>query len=107
MSGQVEMQHPAHEPFIDPGVTFSDGVDGEGSVVASEEVDIDKLVHISLLILMIPRGIPPTFLHALHMLLIKLPGCHLEGKNPWFMVFSDFLIQELRTDGGRKYYSFD
>ena len=42
MSGQVEMQHPAHEPFIDPGVAFSDGVDGEGSVVASEEVDIDK-----------------------------------------------------------------
>ena len=47
MSGQVEMQHPAHEPFIDPGVTFSDGVDGEGSVVASEEADIDKPVHIS------------------------------------------------------------
>ena len=80
MSGQVEMQHPAHEPFIDPGVTFSDGVDGEGSVVASERWILINLVHISLLILMwIPRGIPPIFLHALYMLLIKLPGYHSRG----------------------------
>jgi hypothetical protein len=42
MSGQAEMVHSAHQPFIDPGVTFLDGVDGNGTVTPSGQVDVSK-----------------------------------------------------------------
>ena len=91
------MQHPAHEPFIDPGVTFSDGVDGEGSVVASEEVDIDKPGAYQLTYSYGFLGNPPIFFTTVYVV-DQTPRLSLSRvMNPWFMVyFQIFLIQELR-----------